>query len=283
MTPVRVIVDSACALPQDLARAVDLSVVPLRLTIGSESVADGDIPLDQLVGRLDDGVRTSAPSPGEWLGAYTEALDGAEHVMVLTVSDAMSSTFASAKLAASSFDGQVEVVDTGTAAGAEGLVALAAARCAATGGAPDEVRRSADRAIEAVHLIASVGTLQHLVRSGRVPNLAGWAGDRLGVNPLFAFSKGEVKALRPAFSRRSAIGRIEDAVAHTAPHDPTTLRAAVLHALEPEVATRLEGRLRRLAPHGDIFIAPFSAVMVTHTGPGLVGVAWWWDDGGDDR
>ena len=62
--------------------------------------------------------------------------------------------------------------------------------------------------IERVRLVATIPSLDHLVRSGRVPGIAGWAGTTLGINPLFEFRGGAVRRLRPALSREAALDRI---------------------------------------------------------------------------
>ena len=278
MTKVQVIVDSAAALPREVVERAALQVVPLRLNIGERSYADGDLPLEEVVARLDDGVKTSAPSPGEWSAAFERALAGADRAVVLTVSAAMSSTYGAARLAASDFGSRVEVIDTGTAAGAEGLVALAAAQVAGNGGNPPSVIHAASRVVDQVKLVATMDSLDQLVRGGRVPSLAGWAGRRLGVNPLFEFAHGQVHPLRPAFSQAAALDRLVHAVSSSAPDRRAVLRVAALHAVAPHLAGELVARLRATTSRLDAYVASFSPVMVAHTGAGLVGLAWWWDD-----
>src|SRR5205085_2745568 len=76
------------------------------------------------------------------------------------------------------------------------------------GASLDDVEQAARRAISEVRLVAMVPNLDHLVRSGRVPNLAGWAGRRLGIAPLFEFRDGGAHPLRPARGANAALDRI---------------------------------------------------------------------------
>lgn len=55
------------------------------------------------------------------------------------------------------------------------------------------------------------------------------------------------------------------------------LRAVVLNADSPDAAARLEDAVRAIETAAEIFTLPFSPVMIAHTGPGVVGLAWWWD------
>jgi DegV family protein with EDD domain len=272
---VAVVTDSAAALPPELAAAHGIAVVPMWLTIGGRSVHEGDVPLTELLAH--DDVTTSGPTPGEFESVIKEALRGTDDgVLVCTIASTMSSTYESAVVGARAADGPVRVVDTTTAAGAQALVVLAAAAAASRGGSLDEVEQAARDAIAQVQLVAMVPNLDHLVRSGRVPNIAGWAGRRLGIAPLFEFRDGGAHALRPARGASAALDRIvsrwrRDRV------DGARLHVAALHAQAEDEAKDLLARVRAECEPDTSFVGPFGTVMVVHTGPGLVGLAWRWE------
>jgi DegV family protein with EDD domain len=258
----------------------------LVLQVGADRYHDGEISLDELVRRFDEPISTAAPSPGEFATVMADALRSGP-VVTLTLAAGMSSTHDSAKLAAKLMtdndprapaDGgpDVAVLDTGTAAGAQALVVLAAAQAAAEGADQYEVVATAERVAGRVRLAASVADLERLARSGRVPDAARWIGDRLGVRPLFEFRDGRARPLRPAFSTEAALDRIVQRCAAGAGKG-ARLHVTVLHALNPDAAAILAKRVQALDPVS-FLIGPFSPVMVAHTGRGLAGLAWWWDE-----
>ena len=273
---VAIVTDSAAALPPELVARHDVVVVPMRLTIGDESIRDGDRDLDELLAA--GTVTTAAPSPGEFEDAMRSRLSD-DGVIVLTIASTMSSTFQSAMVAARAVGDDVRVVDTETAAGAEALVVLAAAQAASGGGTLDDVEVAAKRVIDQVRLVATVPSLDHLVRSGRVPNIAGWAGRRLGISPLFEFRGGKAHPLRPAMSFDAALDRIVGFYRRSAPEHGRA-HVVALHAQAPDAARRLLDDATELAAPVSSFVGEFGPVMVVHTGPGLVGLAWWWEDDG---
>jgi fatty acid-binding protein DegV len=55
-----------------------------------------------------------------------------------------------------------------------------------------------------------------------------------------------------------------------------------LHALAPEAAQRLLDRVEAEVTPATKFTGEFGSVMVVHTGPGLYGLAWWWEPDGND-
>lgn len=269
---VTVVTDSAAALPIQVADRHGVRVVPLVLHVGDDRYRDGEISLDELVARFDEPISTSAPSPGEFLTELGPA-SARGPVLVLTVSARMSTTHQSAVVAARHLGDRVAVIDTGTAAGAQGLVVLAAARAARDGGDLARVAAVARDVAARVRLVATVDDLERLAKSGRVPDAARWIGDRLGVQPLFEFRDGSARPLRPAFSRTVALDRI---VQRCAARDDAhgALHVMVLHALDTDAADTLTARAAALGPT-TCTVGPFSPAMVAHTGRGLAGLAWW--------
>ncbi|HEX9343565.1 MAG TPA: DegV family protein [Actinomycetota bacterium] len=289
---VAVITDGAASLPDELARDRGVTVVPLEVTIGGHAAGDGGpVPLEEVVRRLGDGVRTSSPPPGRFAAAIRRSQDqdqgrGGDGVLILTVARSMSSTYQAAALAARQAAGAsgpgfgpVEVLDTGTAAGGQGLVVLAAAQAAQRGRPLGEVAAAARTAAGRVRLVATLDNLDQLVAGGRLPRAVGRLGTLLGVQPLFEFSHGGIHPRAPAFSRAAARRRILARWRSSRPRGPAALHVAALHALAPHEAESLLGAVRAElgTDPATAFIGEFGAAMVAHTGPNLTGLSWYWE------
>jgi DegV family protein with EDD domain len=272
---VAVVVDSAAAMPPSVAESANVAVVPLSITVEGTTYRDGELTDEDLLGRLDAGVSTSAPAPGDFLVALDEALADADAAVVVTVSKSLSASYDSARIAVQTYGDRVRLVDSESAAGSEVLVALAAADVARSGGSLDEVAAAAQAAVPEVRLVGTLDSLTHLVRSGRVPGIAGTAGKMLGVNPLFELRRGKVRAVRPAFSREAALERVVEMWAGS---QGSATRSAVvaLHALAPDAAKDLRDRVLARATPDPLLVSAFGAVMIAHAGPGVAGLAWRW-------
>jgi DegV family protein with EDD domain len=270
---VKVITDSAASLPPALAAEAGITVVPLRLSFSGQDVRDCDVDVAEVLRRAAGAVQTSGPPPGEYASAINDGdEDGA---LVITIADAMSSTFDAARVGARLASRPSRVLDSGTAGGAEGLVALAAAEAAAAGMTLEEVEAVAAGVASRVRLVAAVKGLDDLVRSGRVPQAAAWAGKLLGLNPLFEFRHGRVRKLAPASGREQALNAIVRRWRRDR-HPDAALHVAVIHALDPEGAEKVLERVRSEVTPKSEFVGEFSPVMVVHTGP-LVGLSWWYE------
>lgn len=274
-----VITDSAAILPEELAAGLGVAVVPLRIGLGTESHLDGDIDPEVLIARTEE-VTTSGPTPGDFLAALDQHGESGG-ALILTVSHAMAeSTFLAARAAAGAAEIPTRVVDTESAAGGEGLVVLEAARVAAAGGSLDEVEMAARRVVAQVRLVAMLPNLDHLVRSGHVPDAAAWAGRWIGLRPVIQLQHGRVRPLAPALSDEAAYRRVLDAWRRTIPGSPAPLRIAALHSLAPEPAAGLLAAVEEELEPVASFVGSFGTAMLVHSGPGVVGLAWWWDTPG---
>jgi DegV family protein with EDD domain len=271
---VAIVTDSAAALPAEIVADRHIEVVPMWLTIDGVPVRENDMPLAEVLTHGD--VKTSGPAPGEFEKAVKEQSRATDDgVLVLTIASTMSSTYEAAVVGARAAGGLVRVVDTTTAAGAQALVVLAASDAARAGGSLDDVEAAARVAMQQVRLVATVPNLDHLVRSGRVPNIAGWAGRRLGIAPLFEFRDGGAHPLRPALGVPAALDRIIGRWRRER-EDGARLAVAALHAQAEAEARWLLEHVEAEADPDVAFLGSFGTVMVAHTGPGLVGLAWRW-------
>ncbi len=273
---VRVITDSTSALDAAGAAAWGITVVPARVILGGVSYPDGTLSLAELLARFDEGVSTSGPAPG----AFSAALEGAtEGAVVITVAAHLSSSYKAATVAADLMPGlPVRVVDTGTAAGAQALAARHAAVVAARGGTIDQVEAAARHVLERARLFGALETFEYLIRGGRLNSVVGRMAQGLKVHPVFELRQGNIVSLRPAFSREASIIRLLRLWRHSKVPG-ARLHIIALHALAPEAAQHLLAEVRREVEPATALVTEFTAVMVVHTGPGLLGLSWWWEEG----
>jgi DegV family protein with EDD domain len=274
---IAVLTDSAAALPEELAARFGVVIVPMWVTIGAVPYREGDLSLEEIVRREAEGLSTAGPTPGELRDALDANL-GSEGAIVFTVARRLSGVYEAARMAAEPFGDRVRVRDTGTAAGAQALVVLAAARVAAAGGSMDIVQAAARAAAARVRLVATLGSLDWLVRGGHVPGIAAWAGRSLGLRPLIELRAGRIRPLRPARSEDSVVHRTVAACLEGRPPGGR-LHVAAMHALAEERADRLLAVVREALEPATAFVTEFGPVMIAHTGPDLFGLAWWWEEG----
>ncbi|MDR7541541.1 MAG: DegV family protein [Armatimonadota bacterium] len=277
MGAVLVVTESACSLPLTLCAELGILVVPMWIVRAERSYRDGvDVTLQEVLTWLEHGPpypTSSAPSPADYLSTFEEAVRrDAGQILVLTVARWLSAAHEHARRAADRFPVPVEVVDTGTAAAAQGLVVREAARRLQAGWAVGEVVEWVKAAGPRARLVAVVRSLDHLHRSGRVPGIAYLLNRRAGAVPLFAIGGGRIRRAGLAANLAAAVRRMVAEV-HRAGSRATRLHLAVTEAGMPEEAQHLAGALRSEGAD-PVPVFPFTPVMAVNTGPGVLGVAY---------
>ena len=283
-----VVVDSGCCLPDSLVYKWGITVVPHRLVLGGKVLRDGlDIGPSGFYSALKEGVdlpTTSAPAPAEFLEVFSERLDDEQDIICLTIASGFSSTHQSA-LSARDLIGidpdqpRIEVIDTGTAAGGAGLLALAAGRWGSEGLSLEEVSNKVCRLIPHICLFAFLDSLDYLRRGGRVGKLHALAGDLLGIKPVAELCMGETRLVGKPRGRERAADRLLDLMRGRVGRNPVRV-----NVMEADAADEAEELLQRIAGEFECveaFASQFTPVMGAHTGPGVLGIAFHVDSAGE--
>lgn len=271
---VAVITDSAATIPDEMAADLGITVVPLRLAIGTDPYRDGEVDPELLLSRGEE-ITTSGPTPADFLDAIGS--NDCNEALVATVSHDMSeATFLAARSAAELAPVPTRVLDTKTAAGGQGLVVIEAARVASGDATLDQVEATAHRVADRIRLVATLPNLDHLVRSGHVPGAAAWAARWAGLRPIIQLRQGKASPLAPALSEKAAYRRVLDFWRRSKPETNRPLHIAALHSMAETQAQELLAVVRLEVEPVTAFLGSFGTAMLVHSGPGVVGLAWWW-------
>ncbi len=274
MGRITVVTDSACDLPPALCEELGINVVPLSIRFGTEEFVDRrDLTATEFWRRCDASPtlpETSAPSPGAFESAFRQAeRAGAEAVVCITISRAMSATAQAAQLAADAVAAelQVRLVDSRNASLGEGMIVVAAARAALAGKGLDEVAALALDLVPRSRLFGIVATLDNLKKGGRIGGARALLGSVLAIKPIVTVVDGEVAEESKQRTRAKAIQYVVDKVKALGPLDGL----GIMHSEAPDVddlLTRLDG----LYPRSDIVVCDIGAVIGTHIGAGCIGL-----------
>jgi len=140
-----------------------------------------------------------------------------------------------------------------------------------------EVIETARRTMSRVTLLATLGTLRYLVKGGRVPIAAALLGSLLQIKPIFTLTDGEARPVTKARTASGAIRSILQLMEQKVVKGQL-LHVAVMHADALDRAVVLKDQISSRFDCAELFIAEFTPVMGAHTGPGLVGVAFYSGD-----
>ncbi len=279
---VRVVTDSSAVLPDEWIDTYGIHVVSLELAWPDGSLSRGDVPYSMVAERLAAGAKpptTGAPSPGTYESIFDDALASGERVIVLCPSSELSSTYRSAELAAraAASSDDIRVIDTQTAAAGQGIVALEAARAAAAGRDMDAVVERALSVSRRTQIWATLLQLEFLRRSGRIPAIAALGAGALRLEPVVRYAGGSPSLVGVVRSPHAGFERIVREWERTFVGS-TPLRFVAFHSAREAEANDARDRVLQRLPNADAIAIEVPAALAAHTGPGLIGLAWFWDN-----
>ncbi len=283
MKKVAIVTDTTACVPREQVAKYDIEVVPVQLIFEDKTYRDGiDITPTEFYSRLRKTKKmptTSSSSPNPYFEAYRNASRRAQSILCLTEPAKFSAMVNSAQVAVdmaknSLRNVSIEVLECTTAAAGQGLVALAAARNAALDKPLQEVIEFTKGIMSRVNLFATLDTLQYLVKSGRVPQAAALVNSILNIKPIFTLNHKDAHTVALPRTMKSALDRMLKLM-HSSVSKEQPLHVAVMHADALEKAASFKNRISSQFNCEEIFITEFTPVMGVHTGPGLIGVAFY--------
>ena len=275
--------DSVACLPPELAEKYAIEMVPIELHFGDKLYRDGvDLSPTEfytLFRQAEELPITTAALPGSFLEAYHKAGRRAPNILCISLSAKLSGMFNSARLAVERLNGalpdtNIRVLDCGTAAAAQGLVVLAAARAAASGEGLADVIETARSVMQRVRLFVMLDTLRYLVKGGRAPRVAGLATSLLRIKPILTITNGMAAPVTNPRTIPGAMKRILELMGKRIVTGQP-LHVAVMHADALDRAIVLRDQISSRFDCSELFITEFTPVMGAHTGPGVIGVAFY--------
>jgi DegV family protein with EDD domain len=278
LKPVAIVTDSTAGLPGELVEALGIHVVPVLLIQGGQVFLDGvDITPTEVYRRLRAGeasFTSAAPSVPEFLNVYQAAAQGASAVLSIHMSPGLSSTYGAALAASEQVEGVPTVVfNCNTAAIGQGFVVLEAARAAAAGASLEEVVRRAEEISAKLQFLFTLDTFAYLWKSGRMGGAAALTGTLLQVRPVLYIPRGTVEVFARPRTKPRAIQRILEEMAKQ-PRD-RKMHAAIAHADVREEAEELRRSVAERFDCAELLLTEFTPVVGAHTGPGLLGIAFY--------
>ncbi len=272
--PVRIVTDSASDLSDAEATALGVEIVPLSIRFGDEEYTDRQnltvAEFYQKMEDLDVLPETSAPSPGAFEAAFRKlANEGADSIVCINLSLALSATGQAAQSAAKAVGDVVQVVcmDSESITGGLGTMVLAAAEAAKAGANTDDVVALVEDMRPRTRVFGVLDTLENLKKGGRIGGAQAMLGTMLSIKPCLDLSSGEVVEAGKQRTRKKATAWLK-----TVLQDAGDIESlAVIHGHAPDVDSFVDS-ITDLVPRDQIRVSELGAVIGTHGGPRVLGV-----------
>jgi DegV family protein with EDD domain len=274
---IKIVTDSGSDLPRDIAEGLGISIVPLYVHFGAVSYRDGiDMQPGEFFDRLENGPvhpTTSTASPGDFAQVYEKLGEDCEGIVSVHLSSKVSATYNAAlrgKELVSDKKCPIEVVDSRLVTIPLALLAMAAARVAASGKNMDEIQAYINRLIPAVRAYGILDTLKYIVKGGRLGKASGIVGSLLPIRPILTIKDGTITPVGAARTRSGAIAGLLERLKAISNNVEAV---GIAHSSPDEEMASFADKLKAFLPGIKPMIAKLGPAIGTHGGPGTILVA----------
>ena len=273
---IALVTDSTCDIPEEWLKQYQITVIPMTLIFGEEQFLDGiQITPREFYERIvRDPIHpsTSQPTPEVFLKSFRKIEEaGAEEIIAMVISSAMSGTYSSALQASQQMGIPVHVYDSLNNSMGLGWQIISAARIREQGGDADAMLAAAQKIRGSIAYYISLDTIEYLVRGGRIGGAVKFLDSVLKIKPLVYVrpDTGTVAAGIPARSRATALqGLYRQFFSHM--DAKGRMHITVLHNNAEDEARILEERVRREYAPEELLITIVNPTLGAHTGPRAV-------------
>ena len=255
----RIVVDSSCDLIFEAGSTHSnlFRKVPLTIMSDTKSYVDNDslnsaVMMEEL-SRGGGKTGTSCPSPGAW----EEAFDGADEIFALTITSKLSGSYNSARIARESYlashpDTKIWLIDTFSCGSEISLLVLHLMKQIENGLRFEQLCLDIEVYRRKTALMFMLGSLENLIRNGRVSRTAGTAAKLLGINIIGrASDKGELEIVQKVRRSTAMYKQILDGMIRRGYHGGKVILS---HCLNAAGADRLRELIRARFRDADVTI-----------------------------
>ncbi|SHI04917.1 EDD domain protein, DegV family [Clostridium collagenovorans DSM 3089] len=210
MDKIKIITDSTCDLPKEVVEKYDIEVIPLIVNINGESYYDGvNLVFPELVQKMefsDEFPTTSQINPQRFMEHYKPYLEQGYKILSIHLSSKMSGTYQSSCIAKETLETEdIVTIDSLNVTAGLGILVLKAAMLKEKGLSIEEIECKIKQAIPHVKSSLVFGSLENLVKGGRLSRTTAAIGNLLGIKLIMEVNDGEMKVREKVRGTKKAV------------------------------------------------------------------------------
>jgi len=277
-----IVADEGGDLPKELIKKHKISIVPFKVDLGELAKFSGNIyqKIKEAEKRkIKAFIKTSQPSPGDFLKAFKEKLKEFEEIICITITSKYSGTFNSALQAREYLreKEKIHVVDSLSGSAGEGLIILKAASLIEKGLKIKEILEDLKNSILKTNLIFMLENPERLEVSGRIPHiLALWLKkmQKIGIRSLLGIKNGKIRPIGIKKTKDIATALFEEFENKISKIEGKIVKIAITHADNLKEVEKLKKMVQKLKNVEISFLNLIGNVLGGLAGPGTIALAW---------
>ena len=268
--------DGACDLSKEIISKYDIKVIPMPITMGTDSYLDGidATALDVFKFFEDTGdlAKSSATPVPTYEQEFKKYLDEGYEVVHIGLSSKLSATFNNSVLSSEDLEG-CYCVDSKNLSTGIGLLVIEAAIARDKGMSAAEIAEHVSSLTKKVSASFVIDTLKYMVKGGRCSSVAALGANMLQLKPCIEVNDGAMSVVKKYRGKLSACltSYIKDRLENNDNID--TSRIFVTHShCSPEIVELVKSEVSKYKKFDEILETTAGCTISVHCGPNTLGI-----------
>lgn len=276
----KLITDSACDLPKELAERYGIEIIPTPLIIEGKDYFDGEtIGAEEFYRILKKGAEISTYHINSYMfyEHFKKYAERGDTLIYICFSTGIAGTFNAANQAKrellESYPGfDLTIIDSRCASIGFGLVVFYACQMLKQGVGKEELADSIRYHCLHMNHVFTVDTLEYLLKGGRISRTSALAGEILNIRPIIIVNEeGALTAVEKVRGRKRSIQRLIAMVGEKG-SGLDRQPVGIVHGDDRETLKKVKERLAEDYGVADTIENYVGCAIGAHTGPGIIGI-----------
>lgn len=266
MTKIKVVTDSSITIEPELAKDLNITIVPLTVMIDGVVYSDANLKEGEFLRLMKSSKnlpKTSQPPVGVFAEVFEDL--SAEDVQIISIhmSHALSGTVEAARQGATLAKADVTVVDSSFTDQAMKFQVVEAAKMAKAGATLEEILEKLEEVKAKTELYIGVSTLENLVKGGRIGRVTGLISSLLNIRVVMQMTNHTLTPIvkgRGAKTFKKWLDDLKESL-----KEKEIEEIGISYAGGPEFANQMKEELQEFVEK-PISVLETGSIIQTHTG-----------------
>lgn len=266
MTKIKIVTDSSVTIEPEVAKELDITIVPLSVMVDGVVYSDADLAEGEFLRLMKSSrnlPKTSQPPVGVFADVFEQLAEDGAQIISIHMSHALSGTVEAARQGATLANADVTVVDSSFTDQAMKFQVTEAAKLAKEGASLEEILAKIEEVKEKTELYIGLSTLENLVKGGRIGRVSGLISSLLNIRVIMQMKDHQLEPIVKGRGAKTFKKWLDDLTASL--QNKQVAEIGISYAGGPELAQEMKESLQPYVKK-PISVLETGSIIQTHTG-----------------
>ena len=266
MTKIKIVTDSSVTIEPEVAKELDITIVPLSVMVDGVVYSDADLEEGEFLRLMQSSrnlPKTSQPPVGVFADVFEQLAEDGAQIISIHMSHALSGTVEAARQGATLANADVTVVDSSFTDQAMKFQVTEAAKLAKEGISLEEILTKIEEVKEKTELYIGLSTLENLVKGGRIGRVSGLISSLLNIRVIMQMKDHQLEPIVKGRGAKTFKKWLDDLTASL--QNKQVAEIGISYAGGPEFAQEMKESLQPYVKK-PISVLETGSIIQTHTG-----------------